>query len=181
MWFHSQDRSSCSHWSLIFQIQKLRPKSAGSGDPGNGAWAPWSPGASLVCDHHCVCLAPDSGLWMLSCGCTALHSSCSQAPHLCWIWGVHRPASMWSLFRLWPSLPVFLASALAVGGPSVCSLPLPQASVLDFPPPLTTVRDPRLAASEILRPAGVSSHPGCPGPSDSGSLCLGLSSLPHPV
>lgn len=91
---------------------------------------------------------------------------------------------MWSLFILWPNLPVFLASALAVGGPSAapCSLPLPQASVLDFPPPLTIVRDPRLAASEMLRPAGVSSHPGCQRPSDSGSpLFLGLSSLPHPT
>ena len=45
--------------------------------PWEWARAPWSLGASLICDHHWVCLAPDSGLWMLSCGHTAWHSSCS--------------------------------------------------------------------------------------------------------
>lgn len=176
--FHSQDPSSCRHWSLIFQIQELRPKSAGSGDPGNGARAPWSLGASLICDHHCLCLAPDSGLWMLSCGRTAWTAPAPR-PLISAGFGVSaglRPRGPYLYFGpvcqcSWP-LPWLLGA---------CSLPLPQVSVLDVPPPLRVVRDPRLAASEIRRPAGVSSHPGCQAPPDSGSLCVGLSSLPHPT
>ena len=122
---------------------------AGSGDTGNGAQAAWRPGAALICDLHCACPSSDSGLQIRSGGCTAWHSSRSGGPLSlldlgCW------QACICVALALQPSWPVCLASALPaplLGAlvPSPLSLPTPRASVLDFPPSLTTVRDPRLA------------------------------------